>query len=475
MGPRTWRSRPLWLVVILLVIAVVGGSVFYTRSLTHETAIPPVAAEASDQALPTVNVMNRLKADDFPSPPAEPVPAGCHRPPLPQAKGPWVTDYADNQDKADVLPKLGTNVSLYDFFWRRTMASPDYIGLQADGARDLNAVLQKAQEVNPCAWRLFTFIDEPAIPAEEGAFTLILERILFNPEDRLAHLHALADELARHPLADGITIDYEKTLPGSAEQLRWFKRADFTNHPEATDEVMLQSLQNNFSELIREIAWVVHLQHRVLRVAVAIKTDDSLHTGYPRPSVQDYGAIGASADAVTGMAYDIAYNSRANPGPIAPFKAADHNDVSTFLQFAVSVPQLKNKLTIGEPVYGYDWPVNQAGINPDPQHHPATDFTASQLVPQPAGTAPDQARSFSYTDSAGTTHQVTRTGDQDGEIRFEYDDDAKQHHVAWFAGYGLPAKSALYAQLCSWCGLATWSAGNADPAGANNIAAAYHP
>jgi hypothetical protein len=468
------RIRPVWWVVIVVAALAVAGTTLFVSTVGQEKGASPVATEAKSQPSRLGLVRSTLRPSDFPRTPPVGLPDGCRRAPLVQANGPWITDFADNQSLPDVVPDVAAGTNLQDFFWFRTMVpTPGFLGSHAAGARDLDAVLKIAHDRNPCAWRLATFVDERG---DRNTNFWNMKQVLFDPKARLAHLHAVADEMSQHPLADGMTVDYEYTLPESHDELEQYKI--LTGQTSMSDTDMVRAMQAAYTQLVRELATVMHYQKRVLRVAVPIRFDDSINTDYPKPSIVDVLAFAPDVDAEAGMAYDIAYASRPAPGPIAPFTGNNGNNVSAFMHYALSSKQLAGKLSMGVPNYGYDWPVNAQGVNPDPQNDPAVDFTASQLEPlMPAGASLATAREYLYTDRTGVVHTAVRTGDQDGEIRFEYDEKPApgqpkgRHHVAWFAGAGLSVKAGLYHQLCS-CGISVWSTGNTDMVGSRNIVAA---
>lgn len=73
-------------------------------------------------------------------------------------------------------------------------------------------------------------------------------------------------------------------------------------------------------------------------------------------SAWDVAALAASVDLFFVMCYDYSWSSSSNAGPVAPIRGMTYNVDRTLRWYlAQGVPQ--EKLLMGVPYYGYDWPV----------------------------------------------------------------------------------------------------------------------
>lgn len=194
----------------------------------------------------------------------------------------------------------------------------------------------------------------------------LVARILDDPARRRTHIRALVGA-ARRPGVAGLDLDYE-SLDGS--------------------------LRDAYSAFVRDLAAALHDARRTLTVTVHAKTSEPGQWAGAR--AQDWQAIGASADAVRVMAYDHAWQGSA-PGPVAPLPWVE--DVVRF-----ALDQLPpEKVVLGLPTYGYDWPDGRPGR--DLAWSDADALADSRGV----GARWDEESAspwFAYTDDAGTAHTV---------------------------------------------------------------------
>lgn len=149
-----------------------------------------------------------------------------------------------------------------------------------------------------------------------GDFEIIIG-ILSDPFIRSRHIQNIVDEvLARN--YDGIDIDYEM-LPATVRM--------------------------PFSSFVIELSEALHAHGKILSVAVHAKDCDYCGLG----GFQDWSVIGQHADRVRIMTYDYHWRG-GGPGPVAPLYW-----VESVAEYARSVIH-PEKVFIGVPFYGYDWP-----------------------------------------------------------------------------------------------------------------------
>ena len=104
--------------------------------------------------------------------------------------------------------------------------------------------------------------------------------------------------------------------------------------------------RNAFSSFVSALAKALHGQKKILSVTVHPK--ESEPGNWDGPKAQDWKAIGAAADRVKIMCYDVHW-STSDAGAIAPT-----DWVVRVAKFAMTVMP-KEKVDIGVAWYGYDW------------------------------------------------------------------------------------------------------------------------
>jgi spore germination protein YaaH len=161
--------------------------------------------------------------------------------------------------------------------------------------------------------------------------------ILANPGTRRRHVDAIV-EFAADGDYDGVDLNYEQ-----------FAFADGRDSWETT--------RPNWVSFITALAKELHADGRTLTVSVPVvydggRNDDS---GY---WVYDYAAIVEHVDRIRMMAYDY---SVADPGPIAPLSF-----VQRAIAGAIDATGQPDKLVLGLPAYGRNWPVSVTGKCPEP-------------------------------------------------------------------------------------------------------------
>jgi spore germination protein YaaH len=142
------------------------------------------------------------------------------------------------------------------------------------------------------------------------------------------HAHTLVDLVLAHGY-DGIDLDYEGfTWPRTEAQTRIIRRG--------------------FASFVSNLCSDLHAVGKLCTVTLGAVT-----AGGPRV-VNDYRAIGGSADLVRLMCYDL-HEPWGTPGPITTTAWT-----SRVLNYAVSqIP--RSKLELDVPTYGYEWPAPANG------------------------------------------------------------------------------------------------------------------
>ena len=169
-----------------------------------------------------------------------------------------------------------------------------------------------------------------ALPAGEMA------AILADPATRSQHVDTIR-AFAADGGYDGIDIDYEQ-----------FAFADGRDTWATT--------RPNWVAFIEELAAALHADGRTLTVSIppvydAGQTDSS---GF---WVYDYGAIVEHVDRIRIMTYDF---SVGDPGPIAPLAW-----VESAITGSIEAAGSPDKLVLGLPAYGRNWPVRTSGVCPE--------------------------------------------------------------------------------------------------------------
>lgn len=146
----------------------------------------------------------------------------------------------------------------------------------------------------------------------------VVPRLIADAETRRRHVDALVT-LVQARDYDGITIDYEMLGAGD---------------------------RRNFTAFVTALGNRLHAVDR--RLAVALHAQDSDAGDGPHNQAQDYVAIGAAADEVHLMTYNLHYDD-SEPGPIAPLPWVA--DVVAYAKRLIPA----DKLILGIGLFGYDW------------------------------------------------------------------------------------------------------------------------
>jgi spore germination protein YaaH len=183
------------------------------------------------------------------------------------------------------------------------------------------------------------------IPTVANAFDgQKISEILHDPNRYRWHIALLVDK-AVNSNYDGIDLDYENLKPEDRDL---------------------------YSQFVFDLAQALHAKGKLLTVTVQPKTQEPGEI--PSTRAHNYAALGQAADYIRIMAYDKHY-SGGPPGPVAPLSWVDQ-----VVAFAVSqIP--KEKIILGIPTYGYDWPLTAGGKGKSVVHDQAAAVSFSRGAP----------------------------------------------------------------------------------------------
>jgi spore germination protein YaaH len=175
--------------------------------------------------------------------------------------------------------------------------------------------------------------------------------VLADPTSRRTHIETLVDFAASGDFA-GLDLDYEQ-----------FAYADDRSTWEAT--------RPNWVAFVSELAERLHADGRTLGVSIPPVYDDGRtdESGY---WVYDYGGIAPVVDRIRVMAYDY---STADAGPIAPL-----DWVRTAVEGTAEASGAPEKLVLGIPLYGYNWPTTTFGTCPPAEDVGRTSVTIRNVA-----------------------------------------------------------------------------------------------
>jgi spore germination protein YaaH len=226
--------------------------------------------------------------------------------------------------------------------------------------------------------------------------------ILLNPELRSRHVRLIVAEVLEYNY-DGIDIDYESLAP---------------------------SMREPYSAFIVELSAALRAEGKLLTVCAHAKTSDWGGLG----GYQDWALLNAQVDRVRIMTYDLTW-SRSAPGPIAPVYW-----VADVAEYAKSV-LAPEKIVIGVPFYGYNWPPNG----------PATAMTWRDI----------QALIASYQGSVNLLRSDSRGLVEENWL--VYNAPGVGRREVWYAtSNSLEAKLKLVQEM-DLAGVSAWRLGNEDP------------
>lgn len=247
--------------------------------------------------------------------------------------------------------------------------------------------------------------------------------VLADPATRTAHVDALVGFAATGDY-HGIDLDYEQ-----------FAFADDRSNWAAT--------RPNWVSFVTELAGRLHADGRTLTVSIPPVYDDGRtpDSGY---WVYDHAAIAPVVDRMRIMAYDY---STETAGPIAPL-----DWVQQVIDGVVETTGTPDKLVLGIPLYGYNWPVRVLGECPESEDVGRTSVTARE-----------------YPDLVQRRAAVPVYDEVVGEWTFTYDlviDDGvtacTQQRQVWFVDAAGARERVEMALDAGFGGVALWALGYDD-------------
>ncbi|MEO1057145.1 MAG: glycosyl hydrolase family 18 protein [Actinomycetota bacterium] len=258
-----------------------------------------------------------------------------------------------------------------------------------------------------------------SLPAGEMA------AILADPVTRTAHVETLLG-FADEGDYDGLDINYEQ-----------FAFADGRDTWEAT--------RPNWVAFIEELSVGLEADGRTLTVSIP-PVYDAEQTGDSGFWVYDHGAIAEYVDRIRIMAYDF---SVGDPGPIAPLEW-----VETAITGTLAATDAPDRLVLGLPAYGRNWPIATEGECPPDDTPGRTTVTARNVDDLVARRSALPQRNdatgewfFEYdlelTDGTNTCVQTRRVHYVDGDGIAERMDLAREYQLdgvaLWALGFDSPA------------------------------------
>jgi spore germination protein YaaH len=236
----------------------------------------------------------------------------------------WVPYWTLDASTAVASERLGSMRTVSPFWFNATGVD----AITVDPNADLAATETFMVEADRAGVAVVPSIVD-ALPAGEMA------AILADPQTRAQHVAAIVT-FAKDGSYDGIDLDYER-----------FAFADGKDTWAAT--------RPNWVAFVEELSVALDADGRTLTVSIppvydAGQTDDS---GY---WVYDYAAIAPHVEQIRVMAYDF---SVGEPGPIAPLQF-----VQRAINGALEATGAPEKIVLGVPVYGRNWPIGVTGTCP---------------------------------------------------------------------------------------------------------------
>ncbi|MGD9701417.1 MAG: glycosyl hydrolase family 18 protein [Acidimicrobiia bacterium] len=260
--------------------------------------------------------------DDEPRPTALPVEA-------------WVPYWALEDSLTDLSTRAGSFRELSPFWFSATGAST--IEVDEHAPADLTDRFMSIARDS----------DVPIVPSISDEMAAgEMAGVLADPTTRATHIDALVT-FARDGDYAGLDLDYER-----------FAFAD--------DKATWSTTRPNWVTFITELAERLHADGRTLTVSIPPVYDDGRteESGY---WVYDYGAIAPVVDRIRVMAYDY---STSTPGPVSPLPWVEQ--VIAGVTEASGMPE---KLVLGIPLYGYNWPATTLGECPPSEEIGRTSVT----------------------------------------------------------------------------------------------------
>jgi spore germination protein YaaH len=401
------------------------------RATPDNAGPPPTQKLPAASAQPTVNTANFASAS--------PAATGCAHPVSLQTTGAWMAGFNDDKQNTSEVPSGAAQFGVLDFDWL-TFTTPGSLTPADQFSESLSTVLSADAQANPCTLRFVTINDQNT-PKK------VMAEILTEPSVMNEHVAAIASEMASLPDANGLTLDYEFSLPENATDLATY--AQLAGWHNLTFDQEVNQVTLDYTHLVQMVAAAMHKQHRLLRVASLVRNNDMVDSEVTNvaPYLLDYGNLAKYADQLVLMAIDFHYQG-GTPGPISPL--ADVTQVAKYVR-SYGVPL--SKLAIEVPNYSYDWQVTASGAN-------ATN--SSGQVIQATQLNPTQVAAQMQ---AGTWRKL---GTQDGETQYSYTTTVggkTVQHIVWDSSTAISYEKAQLAKVLPGVTINIWQIGNLDPVG----------
>lgn len=188
-------------------------------------------------------------------------------------------------------------------------------------------------------------------------------------QDRFSTLYSLAHSM-------GVKVHMTFTLFGSNSVSKFLNKASSRNNAingisqmitnygldgaNIDFEFVLSSVRDSFSKFINDLyyALINHPDGRK-ELYIAMPAVPPWYPGY------DYAYLSSHSDGLFIMAYDYHYSGSSNAGPVSPATPssfwgswATSSTIKSYLDYGAS----RNKLILGLPYYGFDWPTVSSSI-----------------------------------------------------------------------------------------------------------------
>ena len=431
----TRSNRPA--IIALSVITVILAVTIYSFVSLSQRATPENAGPPPTQKLPAPSAQPTVNTANFAS--ASPAATGCSHPVSLQTTGAWMAGYNDDKQNTSEVPSGAAQFGVLDFDWL-TFTTPGSLTSADQFSESLSTVLSADAQANPCTLRFVTINDQ-------NTSKKVMAEILTEPSVMNEHVAAIASEMASLPDANGLTLDYEFSLPENATDLATYAKLAGWHNLTFDQEVNQVTL--DYTRLVQMVAAAMHKQHRLLRVASMVRNNDMVDSEVTNvaPYLLDYGNLAKYADQLVLMAIDFHYQG-GTPGPISPL--ADVTQVAKYVR-SYGIPL--SKLAIEVPNYSYDWQVTASGAN-------ATN--SSGQVIQATQLNPTQLAAKMQ---AGNWRKV---GTQDGETQYSYTTTVggkTVQHIVWDSATAISYEKAQLAKVLPGVAINIWQIGNNDPVG----------
>ncbi len=298
-GPITWRALQNQPQPDYQWYTIQAGDTFYKIALRFQISLSSLLAANPGVDPNRLNIGQRIRI---------PLLSPGPEPSLTRSVCGWIPYWVQSQ----AFQSLQSHAELFRSispFWYQLSASGDIVNFP--GAEDSSLLsFARARGIS-------------VVPLITNTFdSQLISAVLNDPVIRQRHIQVIMNTVSQMNYA-GIDINYENLFVSDREVF----------------VVFLQELKTALSSL-----------NKLLVVTVHAKTDP---TGiWSGAEAHDYVGIGQSADIVRIMGYDYNWQG-GTPGSIAPSDWVD-----AVLAYAVSVIP-RNKIELGVPTYGYDWPRGQ--------------------------------------------------------------------------------------------------------------------